>query len=884
MKSKLSIIFITAYLLTGCAVAISERHNKESGNLLYYSDNRDKLIKMAEKRFGKLTEADKILFAAVANGNWANYSEGEDKDKPEDANSWPERRTINANRIEWLCSDRQAKELVTDKGISVIGARIVGAVDLSFREIPFPLFFYRCVFNENIYLMDSKMTFLFLNGSHTSSIQADGVRIEGSVVLGDGFKAEGTVSFQGAAIGGNFYCKNGEFINKGGFAIIADGMDVKGYVVLRDGFKANGEVRFSGATIGRNFDCNNGKFSNEGGNAIFAGGIDVKGTVFLKNGFKANGEVCFQGAVIDGSLDCEKGEFINEKGYAIEADGINVKGSVFLTDGFKSNGEVCFQGVVIDGSLDCDKGEFINEKGYAIEADGINVKGSVFLTDGFKANGEVRFPGAAIGRDFDCNNGEFINKGGRAISANRMDVKGSVFLIDGFKANGEVRFPGATIGGNFECENGEFINEGGVAIYADGIDVKGCVFLTDGFKANGEVCFRGAAIGGNFGCNGGNFINEKRYAIFADEMNVKGSVFLRDGFKSNGEVRFPLAAIGGDFDCNNGGFINEDGKAIFAERMDVKGNVFLRNGFKTNGEVSFQGAAIGRNFDCENGAFINKGGTAISVKGMDVKGNVYLRNGFKAEGLVSLMGATIGGYFVWSNVNLTEKTILDLRNAKTGVLWDDSNSWPKKNNLFLDGFVYENIGDESPKDARSRIEWLNRQGEKRFRPGPYEQLAKVLEKSGHNKDAIMVRIEKEEKITKLGGFGLWGRFWGDVLWVTIGYGYRPWRALYSIGLFILIGFIVFRSGHKAGVIVQADKEAYKFNALIYSIDMFVPVLDLCMKKYWMPDANRSGTLKLNKRSFTIRGSFIRGYMWFHIGAGWILTTLLIVGLTGLVKK
>jgi hypothetical protein len=50
------------------------------------------------------------------------------------------------------------------------------------------------------------------------------------------------------------------------------------------------------------------------------------------------------------------------------------------------------------------------------------------------------------------------------------------------------------------------------------------------------------------------------------------------------------------------------------------------------------------------------------------------------------------------------------------------------------------------------------------------------------------------------------------------------------------------------------------------------VVDLGMAKYWIPDANK------------LWGAVIRCYMWVHISAGWILTTLLIVGLTGLVKK
>jgi hypothetical protein len=400
-------------------------------------------------------------------------------------------------------------------------------------------------------------------------------------------------------------------------------------------------------------------------------------------------------------------------------------------------------------------------------------------------------------------------------------------------------------------------------------------------------------------------IKRDGFAILADGMDVKGNVLLTNGFKAEGETWFLGAVIGRDFNCEKGKFINKYGRAISADRIDVKGSVFLREGFHSEGEVRFLGAAIGGDYDCTNGEFVNEDGKAIWADGMDVKGNVFFREGVKVGGKVSLIGAKVGEHFSWIHVKLTEKTILDLRNARTGALWDDKQSWPAKGNLLLDGFVYENFGDYAPKDANSRIEWLNKQykqGQERFRPGPYEQLAKVLEKMGHNEDAIKIRIKKEEELTRLGGFGWAGKLWRYILEFTIGYGYQLWRAWLCVGAFILIGFFIFWGGHKAGVIVPMEKDAYvsgqggqlregypKFSflgfsflgALVYSIDMFVPVLDLRMAKYWIPDANKSGKFL---RFIPVRGDFVRGYMWLHIITGWILTTLLIVGLTGLVKK
>jgi hypothetical protein len=412
------------------------------------------------------------------------------------------------------------------------------------------------------------------------------------------------------------------------------------------------------------------------------------------------------------------------------------------------------------------------------------------------------------------------------------------------------------------------------------------------------VHFNGVSIGRNFDCQNGKFINEGGDAILADGMAVKGSVFFTDGFIANGKVHFNRVTIGGNFVCQNGKFKNERSDAILADGMDIKGSVFLTNGFKANGVVNFNRVVIGGSFYCYGGEFVNEGGYAILADGMDLKGGIFLSDGFKAEGRVSLVGATVGEYFIWSHVNTTEKTILDLRNASAGVLWDDEKSWPTKENLFLDGFIYENIVDGAPKDAKSRIEWLNRQGEYPFRSGPYEQLAKVLEKDGHKEDAINILVEKENKITKHGGFGWLGKFGRDVFRFFLGYGYQLWRSWWLMVAFIVIGFFVFWGGHMAGIIVPMEKDAvqggelregypkFRFfgfsflGALVYSIDMFVPVLDLRMAKYWIPDANKSGKFL---RLIPVRGVWVRFYMWGHIIAGWILTTLFIVGLTGLIK-
>lgn len=329
-----------------------------------------KLLGLAEKEFGTLSEAEVKFFTATAKGDVADYQSDDELDKPENADKWGDERVLQANRIEWLCTDRDALKCITHKGIQVLGLRVEGKLDLAFAKLDFPFLFLNDVFKETISLQNSTFKAVYLSGTHTVEIIADGMEVEGSVFLNEGFKAKGEVRLVGVVIGGVLNCEKGEFINPKGFALSADGLKVEGSVFLRNAFKAMGEVRLSYAEIGVVLDCTGGKFISpwrEGVNAngvrwgvaLNADGSKVKGSVDLKKGFKAEGEVRLLGAEIGGNLSCTKGEFVNRIGGALCADRVKVKGSVLLKNGFKAMGEVRLLGAEIDGDFDCKEGEFI---------------------------------------------------------------------------------------------------------------------------------------------------------------------------------------------------------------------------------------------------------------------------------------------------------------------------------------------------------------------------------------------------------------------------------------------------------------------------------------------------------------------------------------------
>jgi hypothetical protein len=191
---------------------------------------------------------------------------------------------------------------------------------------------------------------------------------------------------------------------------------------------------------------------------------------------------------------------------------------------------------------------------------------------------------------------------------------------------------------------------------------------------------------------------------------------------------------------------------------------------------------------------------------------------------------------------------------------------------------------------------------------------------GHEGQAREILVEKNRAYARsiangLGHEKLWtkicGRlfkqewWWHNVFGWINGYGYKPWRAFFLSIAVIALGTLFFQLGYDSGLVSPSKETAYvrdattqtivpgrdrkmsdeypKFNSLVYSLESFTPLLKLDQSANWMPNANRADYIVVRRGLIPFSGSFLRSYLWFHIIAGWVLTSLWVGGLTGLVK-
>ena len=361
--------------------------------------------------------------------------------------------------------------------------------------------------------------------------------------------------------------------------------------------------------------------------------------------------------------------------------------------------------------------------------------------------------------------------------------------------------------------------------------------------------------------------------IFANGTTIHGDAAFMTG--DSGPISLMRARIDGTLDLTGSRILGAGEDSVNLVEANVGGDVLFHDGFVTDGIVYARLARIGHDLSFH-----------------DVE--------FQGDGQLDAERATISGTFYWVEVKHTPKTVLDLENAHAGAIWDDEASWPAPGNLHINGFVYDEIAG-GPADADARLRWLALRPPE-WHPQPFRQLAKALGEMGHDEGAIQVRIAKEIDQRRFGNESMLQRAWSLIMQYTIGFGYKPLRALWWIAGFVAIGTILFAWGYRMRVITPTEESAYRefvangeapphypvFNPFVYSLENFLPVVELHQDKFWRPNprhlvsgrTTRSGRMQ---DPSSLPSRMLRAYLWLHILAGWTITPLLFAGLSGLVR-
>ena len=194
-------------------------------------------------------------------------------------------------------------------------------------------------------------------------------------------------------------------------------------------------------------------------------------------------------------------------------------------------------------------------------------------------------------------------------------------------------------------------------------------------------------------------------------------------------------------------------------------------------------------------------------------------------------------------------------------------SWPRDSqSVSLEGMKYEHIEADDGADSWEKL--LEMAEGARYNVSVYSNLEEFFRRQGLREQANKVFVaRKRRERRRIPRWAVHRKFWQYFLDYSVRYGRSPARALGWGAAIISIGCIVFASPF--GMVLQDSKKAFStYNPLWYSLDLFVPFIDLKAASLWVP---------VPEDSF--------GWFWMRIQQilGWVLIPTGLAAWMGIIK-
>ena len=366
------------------------------------------------------------------------------------------------------------------------------------------------------------------------------------------------------------------------------------------------------------------------------------------------------------------------------------------------------------------------------------------------------------------------------------------------------------------------------------IRVDGVLRIT-GSRIPGAIRLGGARISGAFFLDNADLGEEHPDTAERDPILQLNHATIDDdvwgpGLQVRGQTRLAGTAVTGVVNLDDADLSEPAGTVIDAENLTVGSNLRARR-LRAEGSIDLRGAKIPRDLDLNESRLSKAGGVALRASSCTI-GELWLHDAAPIAGSVDL-----------------HRTHVEMIRAAPEV-------WPTHVNL--DGLTYGSLTPQLP--VRKRLELLERDDDG-YVPHAYEQLAAAYRRVGDDAGARAVQLAKQRRHRAT--LSWYAKLWGHLQDATVGYGYRPTRAMtWLLGL-LLAGTVVYGIHHPQPI--EPGKPP-TFNALAYTLDLLLPIIDFGQEKAFSPAG---------------------AYQWLAyllIAAGWILATTVVAGITRAVNR
>ncbi|GLZ29687.1 oxidoreductase [Lentzea sp. NBRC 105346] len=558
--------------------------------------------------------------------------------------------------------------------------------------------------------------------------------------------------------------------------------------------------------------------------------------------------------------------------WGLDAEQLHTKHDVDLREVVTTGTEIALTGARIGGCLLLVDARLSNVNGRAFRATGIEIAQDVYA-NGLRAAGEVMLHRARIKGDLSLPGARLFNPGRTALELSYAEV--GILACTGLTATGAVHLSGSRLDGDMLLGEGKLANGTGDALSAIGLVVTGAAFFQD-FTAHGSMILDSADIGGVL-----DFSEAELSGLNAVWLKVGQNAHFIDVMCS-GRVNLTGAAVRANLLVlsTKAGAIHAasltTGQDLVIQRCEITGDIGLDD-VRVGGQLrltEIRAATLSADAlvaDKDLTCVLRTSGD-VWARGLRVAQDATIQGEY--EGEVALLDTTVGGRLDLGAAKLDAAdlegvraaalrlpriqapTSVNLTNAKVGTFEDLPDKWPTQ--LGLRGFTYD-VLDHDHAPVKDRIGWLQR-NPGGYTPGVYDTLAAAYKRSGRLNFVRKVNIAKQW--FRRNEFGPLGKLWNWLLYLTVGYGYRPNQAILWLAGLLGIGTAVYWQADRVptGQVVQA------FNPFVYALDVLLPIIDLGQEKAWV-----------------VKGA-AQWCSWGLIAAGWVLTTAVVAGLTNALKR
>ncbi|MEU7875675.1 hypothetical protein [Dactylosporangium sp. NPDC049140] len=433
-------------------------------------------------------------------------------------------------------------------GLRLRAVHVRGRLDLAGVDIPFPLAFADCTFDEAPDLTDAGVRALALTGApRLPGLLANGLRVRGDLDLSRS-RIEGVH-------------RTGE--SSAGAAVWLCDAEVGGRLLALD-------------TV------------IDGG--VFANRIHVGGNVRLAYGFTATGEIRLRGARVDGSFDLA-GAHIAHPTSAVDLGEAHIGGSIFIVPNARTRrppriaGRITLSNATIAGRLSIRDAHLrAADDDYAVVGRRLSIGGPLKLAGECRVAGGIDLSYARFTTVTVEPAAELAAPGRDALNLTSAEGRSHLVLEPGVTVDGAISVAGAHLRGDLVLRGVTLRSprSDGALVSGAGATIDGGVQLQGLRATGGFLGFRGARIGGSINAGGAVLVNPGERTLGLRQATVKGSVRLMDGFRSNGFVALNRSVIegrlnlrGGSFQCPGPSDDNPAGHAIQTISTTVRSGVYL---------------------------------------------------------------------------------------------------------------------------------------------------------------------------------------------------------------------------------------------------------------------------------------------------------------------